>query len=40
MSVEGSQQEAVQIEEGDSVSRVVKRTVLHTEGDQREVGVQ
>uniref|UniRef100_A0A3Q3AWC4 Ankyrin 1, erythrocytic a n=1 Tax=Kryptolebias marmoratus TaxID=37003 RepID=A0A3Q3AWC4_KRYMA len=39
VSIEGSHQEMVQIEEGDAVSRVVKRTVLHTEGDQKEVGV-
>uniref|UniRef100_A0A8D0D031 Ankyrin 2 n=1 Tax=Sander lucioperca TaxID=283035 RepID=A0A8D0D031_SANLU len=37
VTIEGSHQETVQIEEGDSVSRVVKRTVLHSEGDQREV---
>ena len=39
VTIEGSHQETVQIEEGDSVSRVVKRTVLHSEGDQREVSV-
>uniref|UniRef100_A0A7N8YI00 Ankyrin 2b, neuronal n=1 Tax=Mastacembelus armatus TaxID=205130 RepID=A0A7N8YI00_9TELE len=37
VTIEGSHQETVQIEEGDSVSRVVKRTVLHSEGDQKEV---
>uniref|UniRef100_A0A3B4TDS8 Ankyrin 2 n=1 Tax=Seriola dumerili TaxID=41447 RepID=A0A3B4TDS8_SERDU len=37
VTIEGSHQETVQIEEGDTVSRVVKRTVLHSEGDQREV---
>ncbi|KAM9836590.1 ankyrin-2b [Aulostomus maculatus] len=37
VSVEGSHQETVQIEEGDSVSRVLKRTVLQSEGDQREL---
>ncbi|XP_042368569.1 ankyrin-2b isoform X2 [Plectropomus leopardus] len=37
VTVEGSHQESVQIEEGDSVSRVVKRTVLHSEGDQKEL---
>ncbi|XP_037530725.1 ankyrin-2b [Nematolebias whitei] len=37
VSIEGSHQEMVQIEEGDAVSRVVKRTVLHTEGDQKEL---
>ncbi|XP_058480383.1 ankyrin-2b isoform X23 [Solea solea] len=37
VTIEGSHQETVQIEEGDSVSRVVKRTVLHSEGDQREL---
>lgn len=39
VTIEGSHQETVQIEEGDSVSRVVKRTVLHSEGDQKEVSV-
>uniref|UniRef100_A0A3Q3R7P7 Ankyrin 2 n=1 Tax=Monopterus albus TaxID=43700 RepID=A0A3Q3R7P7_MONAL len=39
VTIEGSQQESVQIEEGDNVSRVVKRTVLHSEGDQKEVSV-
>ncbi|KAK2852029.1 hypothetical protein Q5P01_008305 [Channa striata] len=37
VTIEGSHQETVQIDEGDSVSRVVKRTVLHSEGDQREL---
>lgn len=37
VTVEGSHQETVQIEEGDTVSRVVKRTVVHSEGDQKEV---
>uniref|UniRef100_A0A4W6E9F5 Ankyrin 2 n=1 Tax=Lates calcarifer TaxID=8187 RepID=A0A4W6E9F5_LATCA len=37
VTIEGSHQETVQIEEGDSVSKVVKRTVLHSEGDQKEV---
>ncbi|XP_029310379.1 ankyrin-2b isoform X2 [Cottoperca gobio] len=37
VTIEGSQQETVQIEEGDIVSRVVKRTVLHSEGDQKEL---
>ncbi|XP_071334380.1 ankyrin-2b [Trachinotus anak] len=37
VTIEGSHQETVQIEEGDTVSRVVKRTVLHSEGDQREL---
>ncbi|XP_026186409.1 ankyrin-2b isoform X7 [Mastacembelus armatus] len=37
VTIEGSHQETVQIEEGDSVSRVVKRTVLHSEGDQKEL---
>lgn len=39
VTIEGSHQETVQIEEGDTVSRVVKRTVLHSEGDQKEVSV-
>lgn len=39
VTIEGSHQETVQIEEGDAVSRVVKRTVLHSEGDQKEVSV-
>lgn len=38
VSVEGSQQEPVPIQEGDTVSRVIKRTVLRSEGDQKEVG--
>lgn len=37
VTVEGSCQEMVQIEEGDAVSRVIKRTVLRSEGDQKEV---
>ncbi|XP_054863971.1 ankyrin-2b isoform X28 [Amphiprion ocellaris] len=37
VTIEGSHQETVQIEEGDSVSRVVKRTVLHSDGDQKEL---
>ncbi|GLD45581.1 ankyrin-2-like isoform X1 [Lates japonicus] len=37
VTIEGSHQETVQIEEGDSVSKVVKRTVLHSEGDQKEL---
>ncbi|XP_069576813.1 ankyrin-2-like isoform X2 [Brachyistius frenatus] len=37
VTIEGSQQETVQIEEGDTVSRVVKRTVLHSDGDQKEL---
>ncbi|KAM9717858.1 ankyrin-2b isoform 12-T12 [Menidia menidia] len=37
VTIEGSHQETVQIEEGDSISRVVKRTVLHSEGDQKEL---
>ncbi|KAM9425355.1 ankyrin-2b [Pholidichthys leucotaenia] len=37
VSIEGSRQEMVQIEEGDAVSRVVKRTVLHSGGDQKEL---
>ncbi|XP_035482185.2 ankyrin-2b isoform X30 [Scophthalmus maximus] len=37
VSIEGSHQETVHIEEGDTVSRVVKRTVLHSEGDQKEL---
>lgn len=39
VTIEGSHQETVQIEEGDAVSRVVKRTVLRSEGDQKEVSV-
>lgn len=39
VTIEGSHQETVQIEEGDAVSRVVKRTVLHSDGDQKEVSV-
>ncbi|XP_028329934.1 ankyrin-2b isoform X7 [Gouania willdenowi] len=37
VTVEGSQQEPVQIEEGDCVSRVLKRTVIHSEGEQKEL---
>ncbi|KAM3591010.1 uncharacterized protein V6R79_020521 [Siganus canaliculatus] len=37
VTIEGSHQESVRIEEGDAVSRVVKRTVLHSEGDQKEL---
>ncbi|XP_045920516.1 ankyrin-2b isoform X6 [Micropterus dolomieu] len=37
VTIEGSHQETVQIEEGDAVSRVVKRTVLHSDGDQKEL---
>ncbi|TWW63725.1 Ankyrin-2 [Takifugu flavidus] len=37
VSMEGSQQEPVPIQEGDSVSRVIKRTVLRSEGDQKEL---
>uniref|UniRef100_A0A3P9QCL2 Ankyrin 1, erythrocytic a n=1 Tax=Poecilia reticulata TaxID=8081 RepID=A0A3P9QCL2_POERE len=38
VSIEGSHQEMVKIEERDAVSRVAKRTVLHSKGDQKEVG--
>lgn len=34
---EGSRQQTAQVEEGDAVSRVIKRTVLHSEEDQKEV---
>uniref|UniRef100_A0A665UFZ4 Ankyrin 2 n=1 Tax=Echeneis naucrates TaxID=173247 RepID=A0A665UFZ4_ECHNA len=37
VTIEGSHQEMVQIEEGDTVSRVVKRTMLRSEGDQKEL---
>lgn len=37
VTMEGSQQEALQMEEGDALSRVVKRTVIHSEGEQKEV---
>lgn len=40
VTIEGSQQETVKIEEGDTVSRVIKRTVLHSEGDHREVSMK
>lgn len=39
VSVEGSQQEAMAIQEGDTISTVTKRTVLHSEGNRKEVGV-
>ncbi|XP_061566214.1 ankyrin-2-like [Cololabis saira] len=37
VTMEGSRQETLQIEEGDAVSRVVKRTVIHSQGDQKEL---
>ncbi|XP_014830796.1 PREDICTED: uncharacterized protein LOC106909020 [Poecilia mexicana] len=37
VSIDGSHQEMVKIEEGDAVSRVAKRTVLHSRGDQKEL---
>ncbi|RVE60131.1 hypothetical protein OJAV_G00177840 [Oryzias javanicus] len=37
VTVEGSQQEMVQIEEGSALSEVVKRTVIHSEGEQKEL---
>ncbi|XP_043953058.1 ankyrin-2b isoform X16 [Gambusia affinis] len=37
VSIEGSHQEMVKIEEGDSVSSVAKRTVLHSKGEQKEL---
>nr|XP_046236242.1 ankyrin-2b isoform X25 [Scatophagus argus] len=37
VTTEGSHQETVQVKEGDTVSKVIKRTVLHTEGDQKEL---
>ncbi|XP_047456969.1 ankyrin-2b isoform X1 [Mugil cephalus] len=37
VTIEGSHQETVQIEEGDTVSRVVRRTVLRSDGDQKEL---
>ncbi|XP_027893599.1 ankyrin-2b isoform X17 [Xiphophorus couchianus] len=37
VSIEGSHQEMVKIEEGDAVSRVAKRTVLHSKGEQKEL---
>ncbi|XP_008433105.1 ankyrin-2b isoform X20 [Poecilia reticulata] len=37
VSIEGSHQEMVKIEERDAVSRVAKRTVLHSKGDQKEL---
>ncbi|CAN9509792.1 unnamed protein product [Ophioblennius macclurei] len=37
VTIEGSHQETVQIEESDNVSRVVKRTVLRSGGDQKEL---
>lgn len=39
VTIEGSHQETVQIDEGDTVSRVVRRTVLRSDGDQKEVRV-
>lgn len=39
VSVEGSQQESLAIQEGDTVSRVTKRTVLRSQGDRTEVGM-
>ncbi|XP_056156739.1 ankyrin-2b [Lampris incognitus] len=37
VTMEGSHQEMVPVEEGDAVSRVVKRTVVHSGGDQKEL---
>jgi len=37
VSMEGAGQEVVQVEEGDVFSRVVKRTVVRSHGDQKEV---
>ncbi|XP_041738316.2 ankyrin-2 [Coregonus clupeaformis] len=37
VTVEGSQQEMVGVEEGDGFSKVVKRTVVRSEGDQTEL---
>ncbi|XP_036072576.1 ankyrin-2b isoform X20 [Oryzias melastigma] len=37
VTMEGSQQETVQIEEGSGLSQVVKRTVIHSEGEQKEL---
>ncbi|XP_023804811.1 ankyrin-2 isoform X2 [Oryzias latipes] len=37
VTMEGSQQEALQMEEGDALSRVVKRTVIHSKGEQKEL---
>ncbi|XP_062418047.1 ankyrin-2b isoform X18 [Pungitius pungitius] len=39
VTIEGTHQEMVHIEEGDAVSRVLKRTVLHSEGDQKELTI-
>ncbi|XP_029615703.1 ankyrin-2 [Salmo trutta] len=37
VTVQGSQQEIVSVEEGDAFSKVVKRTVVRSEGDQTEL---
>ncbi|XP_055794904.1 ankyrin-2-like isoform X2 [Salvelinus fontinalis] len=37
VTVQGSQQEKVSVEEGDAFSKVVKRTVVRSEGDQTEL---
>eukprot|EP00063_Salmo_salar_P087206 XP_014062041.1 PREDICTED: ankyrin-2-like isoform X2 [Salmo salar] len=37
VTVQGSQQEMVSVEEGDAFSKVVKRTVVRSEGDQTEL---
>uniref|UniRef100_A0A4W5KAZ1 Ankyrin 2 n=1 Tax=Hucho hucho TaxID=62062 RepID=A0A4W5KAZ1_9TELE len=37
VTVQGSQQEMVSVEEGDGFSKVVKRTVVRSEGDQTEL---
>ena len=39
VQVEGAEQEAVRVEEGDVFSRVVKRTVVRSQGDQHEVSL-
>ena len=37
VSVDGAEQENLRVEEGDVFSRVVKRTVVRSHGDQKEV---
>ena len=39
VQVEGAEQEAVRVEEGDVFSRVVKRTVVCSQGDHHEVSL-
>lgn len=39
MTIEGSPQETVTVDNADSFSKVIKRTVVRSEGDHREVSL-